>query len=188
MLLANSLPALCSHCGYGHTGLCPRVKAIEYHQDGTVRRVEYHGDDVMKAAGAAIEGYRKPLSDELDRNALHRHLKDAAEDGLIAAQIVEVLPAIHETSTLLGDEDIPLEEWKRCLVNANQRIAELEAAMTDATTTETMVAEAGEECAMQRVAELETALRMLEVSAVQIEETMVVPRLDWAMAFQKAWQ
>lgn len=27
-----------------HSGLCPRVKAIEYHPNGTVKRVEFHGD------------------------------------------------------------------------------------------------------------------------------------------------
>ena len=32
----------CPHCGMGHSGMCPRIKAIEYHQDGTTKRVEYH--------------------------------------------------------------------------------------------------------------------------------------------------
>ena len=32
---------MCQHCGMGHTGACPRVKTIEYHQNGTVKRVEY---------------------------------------------------------------------------------------------------------------------------------------------------
>jgi hypothetical protein len=32
----------CSHCGTYHTVPCPRIKAIEYHQDGTMKRVEYH--------------------------------------------------------------------------------------------------------------------------------------------------
>lgn len=34
----------CPHCGYIHTpdgGLCPRVKAIEYYPDGSVKRVEF---------------------------------------------------------------------------------------------------------------------------------------------------
>lgn len=38
----NATPAMCPHCGFGHTGSCPRIKAIEYHQNGTVKRVEYH--------------------------------------------------------------------------------------------------------------------------------------------------
>ena len=33
----------CVHCGGVHSGgVCHRVKAIEYHQNGTVKRVEYH--------------------------------------------------------------------------------------------------------------------------------------------------
>lgn len=39
----------CRHCGGSrHQGECPRIKSIEYHQNGLVKRVEYHstgGDD-----------------------------------------------------------------------------------------------------------------------------------------------
>ena len=31
----------CPHCGNWHSGQCPRIKAIELHPDGTVKRVEY---------------------------------------------------------------------------------------------------------------------------------------------------
>lgn len=31
----------CPHCGNIHQHKCPLVKAIEYHQGGTVKRVEY---------------------------------------------------------------------------------------------------------------------------------------------------
>lgn len=31
----------CRHCGAYHPGRCPRIKAIEYHKDGSVKRVEY---------------------------------------------------------------------------------------------------------------------------------------------------
>jgi hypothetical protein len=34
--------SMCPHCGVGHIGTCPRIKAIEYHLDGTVKRVEFH--------------------------------------------------------------------------------------------------------------------------------------------------
>ncbi len=33
----------CGHCGMYHNGTCPKIKAIEYHPDGTVKRIEYHG-------------------------------------------------------------------------------------------------------------------------------------------------
>lgn len=31
----------CHHCGQWHTGACPRVKSIEYYQNGMIKRVEY---------------------------------------------------------------------------------------------------------------------------------------------------
>lgn len=31
----------CRHCGFTHGPLCPSVKAIEYHPDGTIKRIEY---------------------------------------------------------------------------------------------------------------------------------------------------
>lgn len=31
----------CNYCGSNHEGKCPMVKAIEYYQDGTVKRVEF---------------------------------------------------------------------------------------------------------------------------------------------------
>jgi hypothetical protein len=32
----------CQWCGLMHKATCPRVSAIEYHQDGTIKRVEFH--------------------------------------------------------------------------------------------------------------------------------------------------
>lgn len=33
----------CRYCGESvfHTGICPRIKAIEYHPDGSIKRVEF---------------------------------------------------------------------------------------------------------------------------------------------------
>lgn len=34
----------CSYCGQPqHPGVCPMVKAIEYHENGNIKRVEFHG-------------------------------------------------------------------------------------------------------------------------------------------------
>jgi hypothetical protein len=33
--------AYCSDCGCWHQGQCPRIKAIEYYQNGTIKRIEY---------------------------------------------------------------------------------------------------------------------------------------------------
>lgn len=34
----------CPHCGNSPhlAGICPRISAIEYHENGTIKRVEYH--------------------------------------------------------------------------------------------------------------------------------------------------
>lgn len=34
-------PHKCPHCGMFHTTTCLTIKAIEYHQDGSVKRVEF---------------------------------------------------------------------------------------------------------------------------------------------------
>lgn len=31
----------CFHCGCSHTGVCPRIKSIEYFPNGTIKKVEY---------------------------------------------------------------------------------------------------------------------------------------------------
>lgn len=59
--------ASCPHCGSIHTTTCPRVSAIEYHPDGTLKRVEFHspqpfnlsqmlvGKQISTTAGASDE-------------------------------------------------------------------------------------------------------------------------------------
>lgn len=32
----------CKHCEMIHGGVCPKIKAIEYYPDGSIRRVEYY--------------------------------------------------------------------------------------------------------------------------------------------------
>jgi len=44
-----------------HYGLCPQVRAIEYHPDGTIKRIEFGPED---AADRAI-GRLKPVIQEL---------------------------------------------------------------------------------------------------------------------------
>lgn len=31
----------CQHCGMIHGAICPRIAAVEYYENGTVKRVEY---------------------------------------------------------------------------------------------------------------------------------------------------
>lgn len=33
---------VCPYCGMGHSSICPRVRAIEYHPDGSTKRVEFY--------------------------------------------------------------------------------------------------------------------------------------------------
>jgi len=49
--MEQSETTACGYCGCIHQTKCPMVKAIEYHQDGTVKRVEfYSASDYMQKA------------------------------------------------------------------------------------------------------------------------------------------
>lgn len=37
----SSATPQCQHCGRVHLSRCPDIKAIEYHPDGSIKRVEY---------------------------------------------------------------------------------------------------------------------------------------------------
>lgn len=41
MPASEVVPTACPHCTLPHPGKCPLVKAVEYHENGTVRRVEF---------------------------------------------------------------------------------------------------------------------------------------------------
>jgi hypothetical protein len=43
---------LCQWCGFTHSGVCPRVKAISYHPDGRIARIEFH-DTIFRALAEA---------------------------------------------------------------------------------------------------------------------------------------
>ena len=35
----------CPHCGGTHKETCHRIRAIEYHENGTIKRVEFHAPE-----------------------------------------------------------------------------------------------------------------------------------------------
>jgi hypothetical protein len=37
----NNAIHFCGHCGLYHGAVCPRIRAIEYYPDGSLKRVEY---------------------------------------------------------------------------------------------------------------------------------------------------
>lgn len=37
-------PGRCYYCGCWHQGVCGRVESIEYHPDGTVKKVTFHAE------------------------------------------------------------------------------------------------------------------------------------------------
>jgi hypothetical protein len=46
----------CVYCGNIHAWLCPRVKVIEYHPDGTTKRVEFYApSDYMPSLGSTLQ-------------------------------------------------------------------------------------------------------------------------------------
>ena len=40
----------CPHCGGFHQTTCPRIKAIEYAENGTVKRIEFHAPHPLTAS------------------------------------------------------------------------------------------------------------------------------------------
>lgn len=42
----------CRYCGSLHVGMCPKVSAIDYYEDGSIKRVEFHA--VQNASDATI--------------------------------------------------------------------------------------------------------------------------------------
>jgi len=46
----------CSYCGSYHVGVCPRIKSIEYYANGTVKRVELHGQPPAALADDGAAG------------------------------------------------------------------------------------------------------------------------------------
>ena len=46
----------CGYCGQWHDNVCPRVKAMEYHPDGTIKRVEFHPTSWATSLGDVVEG------------------------------------------------------------------------------------------------------------------------------------
>lgn len=44
-------PCTCEHCGVGHIGTCPRIKAIEYYENGSVKRVELREPETRIGTG-----------------------------------------------------------------------------------------------------------------------------------------
>lgn len=65
----------CEHCGLIHDTTCPRIRAIEYHNDGTVKRIEFHAPqpitdsalDLLRyiPGGPQIVRYRMPTDEEM---------------------------------------------------------------------------------------------------------------------------
>lgn len=60
MTIDNVVP--CRWCGHFHGDLCPQVKALEYNEDGAVRRVEFFAPvdhihpELLEAARRIVEG------------------------------------------------------------------------------------------------------------------------------------
>lgn len=45
----------CQYCAMHHSGVCPRIKAIEYRPDGSIGRVEFHGPRPIEHSIATAE-------------------------------------------------------------------------------------------------------------------------------------
>lgn len=52
-MTTNAMPT-CPYCSAYHTAMCPKVKAIEYHPNGTVKRVELHDSAQTRYATGGV--------------------------------------------------------------------------------------------------------------------------------------
>lgn len=44
MTTSSAIPQTCDYCGAHHLfTTCPRIRSIEYHESGAIKRVEFHG-------------------------------------------------------------------------------------------------------------------------------------------------
>ena len=56
-----SKPQNCPHCGAIHETTCPRIKAIEYHANGQIKRVEFIEPQPVKWGWEAPRYVENPL-------------------------------------------------------------------------------------------------------------------------------
>ncbi len=49
----GAAPHQCRYCGVYHSDACPRVKAFEYHPDGSLKRVEIWSGSLRSCAAAS---------------------------------------------------------------------------------------------------------------------------------------
>jgi len=50
----------CQHCGAIHETTCPRIRSIEYHETGAIKRIEFHGPQSLPPLNQW--GYAQPHS------------------------------------------------------------------------------------------------------------------------------
>lgn len=61
----------CPHCGMIHQTTCPKIKAIEYHENGvTVRKIEFHSPRPVASAVPAPVIFNPNISNTYGSSAL----------------------------------------------------------------------------------------------------------------------
>ena len=50
----------CEWCGMIHETICPQIKAIEYHSDGTTKRIEFFGPKDYPMLTSLVPPQSKP--------------------------------------------------------------------------------------------------------------------------------
>lgn len=58
----HSIVKTCSHCGGVHAGQCPRIRVIEYYENGNIKAVEYFDPPPQPAYGIGGPPAMAPLS------------------------------------------------------------------------------------------------------------------------------
>lgn len=62
MNTSSAVASNCSWCGNSHAGVvCPLVKAIEYHPNGTMKRVEFKTTHDWPQITQSVQPYQNPI-------------------------------------------------------------------------------------------------------------------------------
>lgn len=51
---------ICPHCGLMHETTCPRIRSVEYHENGTIKRIEFHAPQPVSAAPMQAPSSHRP--------------------------------------------------------------------------------------------------------------------------------
>lgn len=69
MVIVTNQADWCPHCGCIHSTTCPRIKAIEYGENGMIKRIEFHPQG-HAGYGNAVPPYKPQVTTGMSENGI----------------------------------------------------------------------------------------------------------------------